>query len=100
MVIDATAILELIITILAGVVCTYLIPYLKQKRLTWLVSTAVAAAEQAMKDSTGAEKKEYVIKWLANRGITYDSDKIDAVIESAVYEVKNANTATTVSTEK
>jgi hypothetical protein len=89
---DITSIIELATLILTGVVCTYIIPYLKEKHLDWLVKTAVSAAEQVMKDSTGAEKKEYVIKWLNNRGVTYDSDKIDAVIESAVYDIKAAET--------
>ena len=35
----------------------------------------------------GEEKKAYVLEWLAARNITVDTDKLDAMIEAAVYEL-------------
>ena len=47
-----------------------------------------AAAEQIFAGSgRGEEKKEYVVQWLKDRGITVDAEKIDAMIEAAVYEL-------------
>lgn len=49
---------------------------------------AVSAAEQIYKGSgRGEEKKAYVIQWLREHGITVDEAKLDALIESAVYEL-------------
>ena len=35
------------------------------------------------------EKKAYVLNWLAEHGITLDEDRIDALIEAAVYELNH-----------
>ena len=49
---------------------------------------AVAAAEQIYVGSgRGEEKKAYVIDWLRSHGITVDEEKLDALIEAAVYEL-------------
>ena len=54
-----------------------------------VLKIAVTAAEQIFIGSgRGTEKKEYVIKWLAEHGVKYDSSKIDEKIESAIYELK------------
>lgn len=59
-----------------------------------LVNIAVAAAEQSFAGSgKGQEKKAYVLEWLAARGITVDEDMLDAMIEAAVYSLKNGTTA-------
>ncbi len=51
---------------------------------------AVSAAEQIYNGSgRGPEKKAYVLEWLKQRGITVDEAKLDAMIESAVYELKS-----------
>lgn len=36
-----------------------------------------------------SEVKPYVLEWLKQRGITVDEAKLDAMIESAVYELKS-----------
>ena len=49
---------------------------------------AVAAAEQIYTGSgRGEEKKAYVLEWLRAHGITVDDEKLDAMIEAAVYEL-------------
>ena len=35
------------------------------------------------------EKKAYVLNWLAEHGITLDEERIDALIEAAVYELNH-----------
>lgn len=83
-----------LITAFAG---AFLIPLIKAKTtaqqqavIKFLVASAVTAAEQIYtKNGMGAEKKAYVIKWLADRGVTLDEATLDALIESAVYALKN-----------
>ena len=70
-------------------------PYIKskttaeqQKEINAWVKIAVSAAEQIYTGSgRGEEKKEYVINWLREHGITVDEAKLDALIEAAVYEL-------------
>ena len=49
---------------------------------------AVSAAEQIYTGSgRGEEKKAYVLEWLRSHGVTVDDEKLDAMIEAAVYEL-------------
>lgn len=94
---DITPILELIILIGLTLITTKLIPFIKskttteqQKEIIFWVQTAVSAAEQIFSgDGRGAEKKQYVTNWLAEHGIKVDTKALDAMIESAVYELNN-----------
>ena len=46
------------------------------------------AAEQIIKGSgKGKEKKQYVMDFLLSKGITFDTDEIEALIESEVYKL-------------
>ena len=48
----------------------------------------MAAAEQIYTGSgRGQEKKAYVLNWLREHGVTVDEDKLDAMIEAAVYDL-------------
>lgn len=94
---DITPIIEAVAALIAVIITAVVIPYIKSKTTTqqqaqinaW-VKIAVAAAEQIYKGSgRGEEKKEYVINWLEDRGFTLDEDEVDALIESAVYELNN-----------
>ena len=93
---DITPIIEAVVAIVCAVVTCVLIPYIKSKTTTeqqaeinaW-VKIAVSAAEQIYSGSgRGEEKKAYVVEWLRSHGITLDSEKLDAMIEAAVYELK------------
>lgn len=93
---DITPIVEAVITIVCAVVTCVLVPYIKSRTTTaqqeeinaW-VRIAVSAAEQIYTGSgRGEEKKAYVLDWLRSHGITVDSEKLDAMIEAAVYELK------------
>ena len=91
-----TSVCEALITLICAIITAFVIPYLKSKTtaqqqtaLIALVKIAVAAAEQIFdSDSMGAEKKAYVLSWLEAHGVTVDAEKLNAMIESAVYDLK------------
>ena len=94
---NITPIIEAVFLLIAVVITAIVIPYIKSKTTTqqqaeinaW-VKIAVTAAEQIYNGSgRGAEKKAYVLNWLKQHGITVDEAKLDAMIESAVYELKS-----------
>ena len=99
--IDITPIMEAIITLVFLCITTFLIPYIKskttsaqQEQIQAWVNIAVMAAEQLIQGSgMGAEKKKYVIKWLNKHNITFDAEKLDAMIEAAVYKLTNSPTS-------
>lgn len=94
---NITPIIEAVFLLIAAVITAIVIPYIKSKTTTqqqaeinaW-VKIAVTAAEQIYNGSgRGAEKKAYVLNWLKQHGINVDEAKLDAMIESAVYELKS-----------
>lgn len=94
---DITPVVEAVFALIAVVVTAIVIPYIRSKttssqqaQLSGWVSIAVTAAEQIYAGSgRGAEKKEYVLNWLRAHNISVDADKLDALIEAAVYNLKN-----------
>ena len=92
---DITHIFEAVAALIAALITAFVIPYIKskttaeqQKEINAWVKIAVAAAEQIYVGSgRGEEKKAYVIDWLRSHGITVDEEKLDALIEAAVYEL-------------
>ena len=92
---DITPIFEAVAALIAALITAFVIPYIKskttaeqQKEMNAWVKIAVAAAEQIYVGSgRGEEKKAYVIDWLRSHGITVDEEKLDALIEAAVYEL-------------
>lgn len=95
MTLDITPIVEAVFGLLFAVVVYVLVPYIKSKttaqqqaEISEWVKIAVAAAEQIYTGSgRGEEKKAYVVKWLRDHGVTVDTEKLDAMIEAAVYEL-------------
>ena len=93
---DITPIIEAVAALIGVIITCVLIPYIKskttteqQKEINAWVKIAVSAAEQLFTGSgRGEEKKAYVIAWLKERGITVDEAELDALIESAVYELE------------
>ena len=93
---DITPIIEAAFMLIAAVITAVIVPYIRSKttdtqraELQALVRIAVTAAEQLyVGTGKGKEKKAYVFEWLNERGITVDSEKLDAMIESAVYSLK------------
>lgn len=92
---DITPIVEAVAAALCAVVTCVLVPYIKskttaeqQKEINAWVKIAVSAAEQIYVGSgRGEEKKAYVLEWLRAHGVTVDDEKLDAMIEAAVYEL-------------
>lgn len=95
--INITPIVEAVAALIAAVITAFVVPYIKsrtttnqQQQINAWVRVAVAAAEQIYVGSgRGEEKKAYVLNWLAERGITLDASRIDALIEAAVYELNH-----------
>lgn len=95
---NITPIIEAVFALIAAIITAIIVPYIKSRMTTqqqtqvgtW-VKIAVTAAEQLYKGSgRGAEKKAYVVDWLHEHGVTVDESKLDAMIESAVYDINNS----------
>lgn len=92
---DITPIVEAVVALIGVVITCIVIPYIRSKttaqqreELNAWIKIAVAAAEQLYQGSgRGEEKKQYVLEWLEDHNITVDEDRIDALIEAAVYEL-------------
>ena len=100
---DITFIVEIVFALIGLVVMRYIYPWLKsnmsvkqQQELNEIFDVIVAAAQQLFGGSgRGAERKEYALNcleaWLSSKGIKLDADKLDAMLEAAVYRLKSAN---------
>jgi hypothetical protein len=92
---DITTIIEAAIALIGVIITAIVIPFIKskttvtqQQQINGWVKIAVAAAEQIYIGSgRGVEKKAHVLAFLKSKGITFDVETIDAMIESAVYEL-------------
>ena len=95
--IDFTPVLKAVVGLCAAIITTFVVPYIKckttkeqQSQINAWVKIAVTAAEQVYNGpGQGDKKKAYVLTWLAGHGIAVDEDKLDAMIEAAVYELTN-----------
>lgn len=93
---DLTPIVNAVIALIAAIITTFLIPWIKSKidaaklaQIVEWVGIAVRAAEQIYNESgMGEKKKQYVLDFLADKGFTIDPNSINAMIEAAV---KNLN---------
>ena len=92
---DLTPIVNAVIALIASIITTFLIPWIKSKidaaklaQIVEWVGIAVRAAEQIYNESgMGEKKKQYVLDFLADKGFTLDPNSINAMIESAVKEL-------------
>ena len=95
--IDLTSIIMAVIGLIGAVVSAFLIPYLKNKltseqlsQAAFWVDIAVEAAEMIYVGSgRGAEKKEYVLKFLEDKGFTFNPGEVETLIEGMVFEVQD-----------
>ena len=95
--IDFTPILEALVALGATILFCVVIPYIKRKttkqqqeEINGWIKVAVTAAEQLFAgQGRGQQKKAYVLCWLKDNGIHVDESKLDALIEAAVYELKD-----------
>lgn len=94
--VDITNIVSAVITLIMALITTFLIPWLKNKldadkfeKVQAWTKVAVQAAEMIYNGAgRGEEKKAYVIQYLNEKGFKLDTATIDALIESAVLELK------------
>lgn len=94
---DITPVIQAVTVLLAAIITTFVVPYIKSKttaaqqsQINAWVKIAVSAAEQIYNGpGRGEDKKKYVVEWLRQHGVTVDADKLDAMIEAAVYDLKN-----------
>jgi len=91
---DITPIIKIVVAILSALVTTFLIPYIKEKlsaeklaELQKWVGIAVEAAEQIYGSKTGTQKKEYVVSFLLSKGIVFDTEEVNALIEAEVHKL-------------
>lgn len=96
--IDYTDIIQAVITLLATLITTFLIPYIRKKlsaekleELKKWVAIAVNAAEQLYGSKTGQQKKEYVLSFLLDKGIVFDAAEVATMIEAEVYKLTKAD---------
>lgn len=82
-------------SVIVYVIAKYVLPalpgivqWLNDKRLLWLARVLVNAAEVAFGRYMGAEKREQVIQWLQDRGITITED-VEIMIDNAWTELNN-----------
>lgn len=92
--IDYTELFQAFIALASAVITTFLVPYMRKKlsaeklqELQSWVSVAVGAAEQLYKGKTGQQKKEFVVAFLLSKGIVFDVDEVNTMIENEVYKL-------------
>ena len=96
--IDLTPIFQALILLISSVITIYILPKVKavlteklsaeqRENLKKWVRVAVAAAEQLYGSKKGQEKKQYVIDFLYSKGIVFDADEVENLIESEVYKL-------------
>lgn len=91
---DISELLNALIALLAAVITTFVIPWLKRKVgnektadfLRW-VEIGVLAAEQMYQSFEGEEKKNYVVGLLKEKGFKFTDAEVSAAIEGAVKTV-------------
>lgn len=103
--IDYTELIQAIIALVSVLITTFLIPLLKKKlsaekleELKKWVGIAVNAAEQLYGSKTGQQKKDYVVSFLLSKGIVFDMNEVETLIEAEVYKL-TAQTETAMKNE-
>lgn len=99
---DITPILELVVKLIFTLITIFLVPKLKelistkvaesdQKKLLRWVELAVQAAEEAERSGLIDKKAkyQYAKSFLEARGVTFDADTMQALIDSTVWELFN-----------
>ena len=89
--IDLTTVFCALILLGLALVIRYVIPLMKDERLRKWARIGVNAAEMICKgEKMGAQKFEYVCEFLKSKGFNLNVEELKAVIENAVFELKNA----------
>lgn len=99
---NITPIINAVIALIAALVSAFVIPWIKKKAAacdleqmqSW-TRIAVAAAEQLYTALQGDVKKQYVMKYLAEKGYNVSDEDIENTIESEVLRLHNELYGTT-----
>lgn len=99
---NITPILELVVKLIFTLITIFLVPKLKelistkvaesdQKKIIRWVELAVQAAEEAARSGLIDKKAkyQYAKDFLEKRGVTFDADAMQALIDSTVWELFN-----------
>lgn len=99
---DITVILELVVKLIFTLITIFLLPKLKalisekvaesdQKKIIRWVELAVQAAEEAERSGLIDKKAKYTyaLDFLEKRGVTFDPDTMQALIDSTCWELFN-----------
>lgn len=92
--INLTEAITAVIALLSALVIRYLVPWIRSKTteaqrgdlLRW-VEIAVTAAQQMYYQNSGAERKDYVLRFLEEHGFDVEDPAVDAAIEAAVLQL-------------
>ena len=91
---DYRQIIAAVIALISALVSAFLIPWSKTKidadklqTIAAYVDSGVKAGEQLYTATDGAAKKAYVVNFLAEKGIQFDVETIDKMIEAAVRQL-------------
>lgn len=92
---DLTTIIEALAALIAAIISAFVIPWIKSKtsvaqfeKFKLWAEVAVEAAEQIYTGSgRGAEKKQYVVEFLQEKGFKIDADSLDKLIEATVFNL-------------
>ena len=92
--IDLTPVINAAIALAAALITAFLIPWIRRKTtahdreemLRW-VEIAVAAAQQLYHQLEGEQRKEYVLKFLHEKGYDVSKTEVDNAIEAAVVKL-------------
>lgn len=92
--IDLTPIAIAVITVICTIITCVIVPWIESKTsvqqrenmLRW-IEIGVAAAQQLYYAADGTKRKEYVLKFLADKGYDIHTKDIDNAIEAAVLKL-------------
>jgi len=101
--INLTPIIEAVIALISVIFTVYILPKRRayrqeklsaeqRKKRAEVVGVAVKAAEKLYGSKMGVEKKQYVLDYLENKGIQFDIEEVENLIESFVYELSGTAT--------
>lgn len=90
--IDMTQVLLGLLNLIFALIMTFIVPparkQLIENRWTDQAKIAIQAAEMLYGAGRGDEKKQYVYDYLVSKGLKFNPQEIDALIESGVMDLK------------
>lgn len=99
---NITPIINAVIALIAALISAFVIPWIKKKaaacdleQMQAWTKIAVAAAEQLYTTLQGDVKKQYVMKYLAEKGYNVNDEDIENAIEAEVLRLHNELYGTT-----